>query len=220
MNPAVERLLPTTIHPALRHSFLLALETRQPLQADRVPTELLAPALLLATVARDYAAPDLVDDPAKLRERTEQETDAAEPVLKAVLQGATLSGAPPAYTPAQQEGCGPGEVQLRYLRLGTQFLIGNPYSGPKRGQLLDKTASRATVLWFGKGEERSFTDKKSGEEVIIHASGNRVSGCALECPVKPLHAVIPPGEADWLRNAYHELTGTFRDETPTKRRKR
>lgn len=210
MNPAVERLLPNSLHPTLRHSFLLALNAQEPMQSEVLPAELLAPALLLATVARDYAAPDLVDDLGRLRSRTEEESEMVEPVLKSILQGATLNGKPPVYSEAARAGCGPEEVQIQYLRLGTQFLMGNPYSGPKRGQLLSLSPGRAVVLWFGKGEERNFTSSKTGEEVTILNSGNRVTGCARECPVRPLHAVIPPAEADWLRNAYKELTGTFR----------
>ena len=209
MNPAVERLLPQTIHPVMRHALLLALAAQEPIQVELLPTELLAPALLLVTVARDYAAPDLVDDPGKLRSRVENEVTPEESVLKQILQGATLNGKAPSYTPSQCEGCAPGEVQLRHLRLGTQFTVANPYSGAKRGQLLGLTHSRATVLWFGKGEDRRFTSSKTGEEVTIHNSGNHTSGCALECPVKPLHSVIPASESDWLRNAYKELTGAF-----------
>lgn len=211
MNPAVERLLPASVHPAYRHALLLAIQAKEPIQVDCLPEELLAPTLLLATVARDFAAPSLVDDLGTLRARTENEAETSEPLLKAILQGATLSGKPPAYTDSQREGCGPEEVQLQYLRLGTQFQISNPYSGPKRGQLLSLSPGRAVVLWFGKGEDRTFVNNKTGADVTIHNSGNRVSGCARECPVKPLHAVISPAEADWLRNAYKELTGVFEE---------
>lgn len=212
-NPAVERLLKEVSSPVLRTVLLHTVPLLEPILVERVPDELLAPLLILATVGREYGE-KRVDDYPMLRGRTENESYTAEQVVHQLLSGASLRSSIPSYPPSATANCGPGEIQLHYLPIGARFHSVTSY-GSKLGTLVDKSHCRATVIWEGNKRENEFTGKH-GETVHFESSSR--TGCALESPVVPIYSTLSSEDVDWITNAYKELTGAFVEPKKGKRR--
>jgi hypothetical protein len=76
----------------------------------------------------------------------------------------------------------------------------------RRGTLVSKTASRAVVEWQGEARTKTFHDNRHDKDVTITASGGADRGCALDCPVVPIHRTISSEDHDWAVNAFKLLT--------------
>ncbi len=206
-NPAVTKLF-AGVNPLAAQALAAALRIREPLEAEHLSDDLLAPAFILANVARDFRTV-LIDDYALLRQRLERQQEACPPIVEQLLAGCTFNSTPPMYPEAARMNCAPGEVRIEYLPLGTQLYLNCGEGRTRRGTLVSKTASRAVVEWQGQASSRTFHDNRNDKDVIITASGTYRQGCCLECGVTPIHRVISPEDHDWAVNAFKELTMTF-----------
>jgi hypothetical protein len=216
MNPVVDRLL-TGVSLLAAISFQHALKQGEPLIVEHLTDDLLAPAYILANVARDFNTP-LVDDYALLRKRTDEELDAPPALVADLLAGAGFSDTPRTYPEAAHANCSADEVRIEYLPVGATFYFDCGGGKTRRGTLISKTASRAVVEWQGKAESRTFHDNRNDKDVTITSAGNYRQGCALDCGVVPIHRVIAPEDHDWAVNAYKEMVGTFDEPKKGKRK--
>lgn len=100
-HPAVQRLFAGTKNLFARDQFMEAMKASETVEVNRLPVDMLPPALLLATVAREYKEGDVVDSITQLHERIEREYKSADTkmwhpdgylVSCVVSQGAELHG--------------------------------------------------------------------------------------------------------------------------------
>lgn len=210
-NPAVTRLFSRVANPVMTDSLTFAVRSKQIISVENLPDELLAPAYLLAEVAREFGE-TLVDDFPLLRKRVDEDApDDQETVVYDLLRGATFSGKAPVFPESARENCEPGEVRIAYLPIGSRVrLMGNGTS--RLGTITDRSPSRAVVLWEGTKSETSITNRRTGKTVTFESDGAKVTGCALDCPVIPILSVVATVDADWVTNAFKELRGVFAGE--------
>ena len=207
-NPAVLRLFEGVGNPVLTSAFAQAfrLARKSPLEVERLPSDLLIPALLLGAFSQEFSRPAL-SDMGLLRTRILREM--GEPrnyVARQLLSGATFTGAARTYSEAARANCAPGEVQVQFLPVGSRFLCGE-----RTGILEHKNRCRAIVSWVGNKVEKDIVNRKTGATVTIKVEAGGAPSVCLECPVTPLSPVVPKEESAWIANAWRELSGAFDD---------
>ncbi len=218
MNPAVTRLFEAVENPILVASALAALQTAKPLNAKDLPTPLVEPLFVLSAAAREMAGAPLVDTPATLRERIEEEDLELRGISRALFDGASFNTQPPKFSERATMNCEPGEVKLEFLPEGARFR-----SGSREGQLIYKTPSRAMVEWNSGPQSKTFKNHQAGGtegvDVTITTSGKQRTGCALDAPVTPIFSVVAPEDRAWAVNAWKEITGVFSETEETSKPK-
>lgn len=204
-NPAVQKLFADVDNPVLASTVIHAVRQQQVLHVERIPSALLEPVFILASVAQLFQK-QAVDDYPLLRKRLGEEIAVHNHLVRILLTGAGFQNTPPRYPERAFLNCMPGEVRLEFLPIGMRFRSGNKF-----GVLVYKTPSRAVVDWEGQRQERTFTDHRTAKEVTI-AGGSKTTGCALDAGVVPIYSVVNDEDRAWATNAWKELTGVFSDK--------
>lgn len=100
MNPAVEQLLSEVENPVVESAFVQALRLHKTLRAAAVPDRLVVPALLLATVAKEWSEHPILDNVLAAAKRVRAWLDTQNPVFESHLLLSTIfNGLPLASNP-------------------------------------------------------------------------------------------------------------------------
>ena len=85
MNPAVERLLSEVENPVVECAFVCAVGSGQPILIKAIPDSLVVPALLLASVAKEWGERPVLDNMLAAAKRVRNWLDQQNPVFESHL---------------------------------------------------------------------------------------------------------------------------------------